>query len=76
MSETCDHGSYNPKCGHAKPTKFELRVAKVLCDAQGEYDWAGVRDVRGNPSTAYAFYDYIEMAQKVIRKLKLAEDED
>ena len=71
MSETCNHESYNPTCKHAKPTKFELKIAKVLCDAQGEYNWRYLKDVEGNPSTAYAYYDYIEFAQKVIKKLGL-----
>jgi hypothetical protein len=53
------------------PTKFELKIAKILCDAQGDYAWKYLKDVRGNSSTAYAYYDYIEMAQKVIKKLGL-----
>lgn len=73
MSETCNHEHYNPTCKHAKPTKFELTVAKHLCDAQGEYNWRYLKDVEGNPSTAYAYYDYIEMAQKVIKSLRLQE---
>lgn len=54
-----------------KPSKFELRIAKVLCDAQDEYNWKYLKDVEGNPSTAYAYYDYIEMARKVITALGL-----
>jgi hypothetical protein len=54
-----------------KPTKFELKIAKVICDAQGDFDWKYLKDVKGNPSTAYAYYDYIETARKVIKKLGL-----
>lgn len=69
----CDHRS--PKCKHGDPTKFELKIAKMLCDAQGEYIWKYIKDVDGNPSTAFAYYDYIAFAQKVIKKLGLT-DED
>lgn len=74
MSETCEHDSYNPKCKHTKPTKFELTIARHLCDAQGQYVWKYLKDVEGNPSTSYAYYDYIEMAQKVIKKLRLTDE--
>lgn len=73
MSETCNHDFLFPKCKHATPTKFELAIAKHLCDAQGQYNWRYLKDVEGNPSTSYAYYDYIEMAQKVIKKLRLTD---
>jgi hypothetical protein len=57
-----------------KPTKFELKIAKVLCWAQGEFDWKYLKDVEGNPSTAYAYDNYVEMARKVIKKLGLEEE--
>lgn len=71
MSHDCDHN--NPKCKHGNPTKFELTIAKHLCDAQGQFNWQYLKDIEGNPSTAYAYYDYIDMAQKVIKKLRLTD---
>lgn len=70
MSDTCEHGSYNPTCQHTKPTKFELKVAKALCDAQGEYAWKWLK----GESCEYAYYDYIEMAMKVIKTLRLKDE--
>jgi hypothetical protein len=71
MSETCNHGT--SFCRHTQPSKFELKIARVLCDAQGDYDWKYLKDIKGNPSTAYAYFDLIEMAQKVIKKLGLSD---
>lgn len=52
-----------------KPTKQELSVAKAVCDAHGEFDWKYLKDVEGNPSTAYAYYDYLKMARAAIKEI-------
>jgi len=72
MPEACNHEN-SPKCEHASPSEHELTIAEHLCDAQGEYNWRYLKDVKGNPSTAYAYYDYIGMAQKLIKKLRLTD---
>lgn len=56
----------NPK--NMRP--IEVKVAAAICQAQGEFRWRYLKDVKGNPSTAYAFYEYLRMGRAAVRTVE------
>ena len=49
---------------------IELKVAAAICQAQKQFNWRYLKDVEGNPSTAYAYYDYLKMARAAVRTIE------
>jgi len=45
------------------------KVAKAICGAEGTYDWKYLKDLDGNPSTAWKYLEYIKMAEAAINAL-------
>jgi hypothetical protein len=62
--------------GGPLPMPLVEKIAKVLCNTQGDFDWDGLRDIEGNPSTAYAYHQYMKMARAVIKKCSLRAEEE
>jgi len=50
--------------------KLIKAVAKTLCKVEGEYDWRYLKNVKGNPSTAWKYEEYLKMATAVIKALQ------
>lgn len=48
----------------------EVKTAKAICDAHGEFNWKYLRDTEGNPSTAYAYFDYLRMGRAAVRVIE------
>jgi hypothetical protein len=49
---------------------MEITVAKAICRAQGDFNWKYLKDVDGNPSTAYAYYEYLKMGRAALKELQ------
>lgn len=49
---------------------IEVKVAAAICRAQGDFNWRYLRDVEGNPSTAYAYYQYLKMGKAAVRTIE------
>lgn len=49
---------------------LEVRVAAAICRAQGQFRWRYLRDVEGNPSTAYVYYEYLRMGRAAVREME------
>lgn len=61
-----DSRKLNPK--EMRP--IEVAVARAICRAHGEFRWQYLKDVDGNPSTAYAFYDYLRMGRAAVKEME------
>lgn len=44
----------------------DVKVAQAICRAHGHYKWRYLKDVKGNPSTAFAFYEYLKMGRAAV----------
>lgn len=49
---------------------IEVMVARAICQAHKEFRWRYLKDVDGNPSTAYAFYDYLRMGRAAVKEIE------
>lgn len=50
----------------------EVLAARAICKAHGDYSWRHLRDVKGNPSTAFAYYEYLRMGRAAVRAIEKA----
>ena len=55
------------KLSEGKMRPVEVKVAAAICRSQGDFTWRYLRDVDGNPSTAYAYYEYLRMGRAAVR---------
>jgi len=51
---------------------IEIMAARAICQAEGDYCWRYLKDVEGNPSTAWKYDQYLKMGRAAVHVLEKA----